>query len=401
MDNIESALKKVGEDVTLSSGEREKMSFVLREYMAIKPVRAVSAGKGNRPFVVRGVILQLQTFIRKPMPIALALALLLTGSVSYAAEGSVPGDMLYPVKVGVNEEVRSALTLSTEAKASWEARLAERRLEEAARLAAQGRLDTHTQAELQARFENHADRATNSINRVREEDSEAALRLVSDFETHLSGYGDILATFRGDGTDADDEGKDDARELTESVRSRVSLVGAVRAEVNANLGSLAELHGSASSTSSDAVARGEEAAERAMKEAERAYRTAVDLYAKASAKLSAEESARVKVELSTIERVMLEGKGMIEAGNYANAVRTYRDAFTASQKLQISLRAVIDLNVRTPILRIDADTQTDTMSSIRSHDSERDGEDEPDEDSSVDARGVIRSTTDGFLKLGL
>src|SRR6185436_14919248 len=39
---------------------------------------------------------------------------------SFGAEGALPGDLLYPVKVKVNEEVRGALTLSSESKAEWQ-----------------------------------------------------------------------------------------------------------------------------------------------------------------------------------------------------------------------------------------------------------------------------------------
>jgi hypothetical protein len=46
----------------------------------------------------------------------------------YAAESAVPGDLLYSVKVSVNEPVLGVFALSPEAKAVWQVKLTERRL---------------------------------------------------------------------------------------------------------------------------------------------------------------------------------------------------------------------------------------------------------------------------------
>ena len=69
----------------------------------------------------------------KFMPIFLIVTLLVSagGGVSIAAEGALPGDGLYPVKISINEKVVAAFSVSVDAAANWEARLAERRLEEA------------------------------------------------------------------------------------------------------------------------------------------------------------------------------------------------------------------------------------------------------------------------------
>lgn len=74
-----------------------------------------------------------------------ALALLLisagTGStLTLAAEGSVPGNLLYPLKISISEPIRSVLARSPEDKAVWEVEQIERRLNEAVRLAAKNEL---------------------------------------------------------------------------------------------------------------------------------------------------------------------------------------------------------------------------------------------------------------------
>lgn len=124
---------------------------------------------------------------------------LVGGGVSYAAEGSVPGDALYPVKVKVNENVVSALAVSDEAKARWEARLAERRLEEAEVLAADGRLDEDTGAELEERFREHAERTQERVTTIAEKRGpESAATLSSHFESSLKAHEKVLSRLSDD-----------------------------------------------------------------------------------------------------------------------------------------------------------------------------------------------------------
>ena len=62
---------------------------------------------------------------------ALVLVLMLGSGTSYAAEGALPGDILYPVKKVVNEGVRGALAVSPQAQVAWQTERASRRLAEA------------------------------------------------------------------------------------------------------------------------------------------------------------------------------------------------------------------------------------------------------------------------------
>jgi len=73
--------------------------------------------------------------------VSIALVLALLGSVSgiaYAAEASLPGDDLYPVKQ-VIEQIELGLSQSAEAEAKLWVRLSEERLREAEQLSAKGR----------------------------------------------------------------------------------------------------------------------------------------------------------------------------------------------------------------------------------------------------------------------
>lgn len=83
------------------------------------------------------------------------MLLLIVSGTSYAAENALPGDLLYPFKVNVNEPVRGALLTSTEEKAQWESDKFIRRVEEAEALANEGKLDDASLREVEKRIDTH------------------------------------------------------------------------------------------------------------------------------------------------------------------------------------------------------------------------------------------------------
>src|SRR5688500_13589881 len=97
------------------------------------------------------------------MAIALVIALLLTGGASVAADQALPGDTLYPFKVHVNEQVSGWVAVSDEARAELDAWRAGRRLAEAEELVVKNRIDAETRADLEARFDAHAEKFLDRI----------------------------------------------------------------------------------------------------------------------------------------------------------------------------------------------------------------------------------------------
>jgi len=125
-----------------------------------------------------------------------------TGGVAYASHDALPGDTLYPVKVGVVERLESAMLYDAKTRATWNAILAERRLSEAAALAVRGELDEETRLKLEERFEYHAARSAIAADEVRAKGNVAvALAVHSDLEARLAAHADLfsyLATEEGE-----------------------------------------------------------------------------------------------------------------------------------------------------------------------------------------------------------
>lgn len=186
MNDITNHIKKAADHVRLSETERRDMTRMMREYMAHKPLP-------HEEYSSISIQWFSYQWIKQPIAAALALVFIFGSGVSYAAESALPGDALYSVKTKVNESVRVALATDAEAKANIQIELAERRIEEAAALAAENRLDADTQTALAVAFEAHAGNATQEVAAIDEEDSSAAAEITSRFETRLAAHEEVLA----------------------------------------------------------------------------------------------------------------------------------------------------------------------------------------------------------------
>src|SRR3989344_2478602 len=109
------------------------------------------------------------------MGIILAILLAISAGVSYSAESSLPGDVLYSIKTDLNERIQGWLALSTQAELEHRANLALRRLAEAEKLKAEGKLDAELKSRLEGEFKEHVKAANDEMNRLEEKgESDAA-----------------------------------------------------------------------------------------------------------------------------------------------------------------------------------------------------------------------------------
>lgn len=114
---FETALEK-GKAIGLSKQEKSDMKASLLSYAKNHPVRSVAP-------------LPWHTYFKSHIALtAFTILVIMTGGGSVFAEKSFPGDVLYGVKTGVNEQVRGLFAVSSESKALWQLNLADRRLQE-------------------------------------------------------------------------------------------------------------------------------------------------------------------------------------------------------------------------------------------------------------------------------
>ena len=116
----------------------------------------------------------------------LAVLFVIGGGTSIAAQGALPNDALYAIKVNVNEEVQSWFTFGAESRAYFETKRAGERLEEAKTLAVLGELDAESQEKIKKNFEKHAHKVQEQIATIEaNNDLKVAINVSENFEQSL------------------------------------------------------------------------------------------------------------------------------------------------------------------------------------------------------------------------
>ena len=177
-------------NVKPTESERDSMRRSLVQFMEAHPVRGAST---VRLYIKPTQIIKIKFLTYRAMIIGLIIALVMGGSVSFAAENTLPGDTLYPVKVYVNENARVAVAFTDKSKAELAVELANRRLEEAGKLAVRGTLDANTEATVATNVENRVKDARERLATLKSHDEEAASEIDVDLNSVLNAHSVVLA----------------------------------------------------------------------------------------------------------------------------------------------------------------------------------------------------------------
>ncbi len=290
--------------------------------------------------VIRGNLLRLIGYQRssifsslifmRTMPIILVIALILGGGVSIASEQALPGDALYAVKVGVNENIQTFFAFSTAARADLETKLAARRLEEAEKLAAEGKLDAEVLAQIEENFEEHADRVQARIDKFEaDEKFNAALEASSNFETSLRAHEDILLKLAATSTGAVSA---NVNALVGQVRSQISQVAQVKATSEAKV-------------EADLSVEAEAAVEGKLGAAQNKLDEVKSFVERVEADLSAEIKAEVNAKLEAADQAVVEGRAKLEAKAFGEAFLLFQKAMDLAQEVQLMAQAHQSLNL--------------------------------------------------------
>jgi len=319
---LETLLQKTPRE-TLTEAERGRMRTRLADYAAFRPVRAPS-----RAGATRGTAWWLP---QRAMAFATAFLVLLVGAggSAYAAEGSLPGDLLYPIKVGVTEPAVSALTPRGAAQASWQMQLAERRITEAAALAKEGRLSSNAETALATRFTRAAQAAAADTESGGDPVTESLAS--AEFTTRLAAYDHVLAQSRA--------------ETTGGIRTAIRVAIASRNKQ-------AEDHivavVAATSTPEENMASKSRARAdlRTLGQAARAaVRHATDTVELAGSQLDATTSVSAHDALSAASTLVRQGEAQLEAHDDEGATKSFRASMDAATRLDVFTRAAATLQI--------------------------------------------------------
>jgi len=324
----------------LSESSRERMKNDLLEYARFHEV--VRVGEASRSIEQVPESTSLFNLFKQPKSMTaaiIAIMLIAGGGTSYAAESSVPGDFLYPVKIEVNENVKSAFAVSNEAEASLQARLAEERLEEAEELAARGELTAETSANIITRLQAHYQEA--------EERSEAS-EAKGDFESSATVRASLEGSFRSYAdvlTDLNTRvAGNDSSSLIVNIRSYADA--SARAQATATI-----------ETSVDAKV----AVQSTMNRTDKVISDTQTKVTRAEGKLSAEAHTQAEAKLAEAVSAQAKAKASFRAEAYQAAYTSTQAAIRISNEVSSMVNSMLRLNLD---INLDTnsviDTRTDT-----------------------------------------
>lgn len=376
MDNLNTQLQKATKHIRLAEDEKALMREHLVLYMEHKPMRT------HTPLVRDVSRAPSWSFFRgHHLTGALAIALIVTTttfSVSSAASEALPGDLLYPVKVDINEEIKTAFITSDEARIAWERERAEMRLEEAGKLASEGRLDVQVQKEVTRRFAEHTESIVEQVRKVEETDPILAAEMSGDFEEALGTHEAVLARLI---IEQDENVTDGARDLVGQVHAAASEAQSIREDAEAEVARAEEVatdttevlvvdEGGVSVETPDETRDDAPVAEepvvsskktesanlhmratyRAQERAQMELAHAEELVASLSDQSALKESAQAEIDSAKVR--MQDGATALDGHGLGKAYTAYRNAIIKLQKVTqlVAVADLFDVEVYTSML---------------------------------------------------
>ena len=179
----------------MRTAERDQLRERILSYMEYHPLRSevVDPSLSSNQEVILSEPFRVFTFNATYVRSLLGVfGVFLLVSIPVFAENTVPGDMLYPVKVQFNEEVRSTLAFSPYQKVAWETERMERRIAEARLLANAGKLTEEAQNKVALAVKEHSDAAQRGIEELRKDDSDEAAIAEISFASALEVQSEML-----------------------------------------------------------------------------------------------------------------------------------------------------------------------------------------------------------------
>lgn len=318
------------ESLRIRMSDEEKSAMRAR---VLAPLRA-----GGAPAPMRS---PLQWFMmpRAFVP-ALALLVVVGGGTVSAAGGALPGDLLYPVKLSINEKVEEAFAQTPVAKAKVQVAFAERRLMEAEALASRGKLSADASAQLESKLGEHTEHANALAIELETEDPASSAEIKTALAASLNVHSKVLAAVGG--ASADEGSKERSQMLAARAKERAG-VSAVVARTAKAAPEAATMMLSAPAQDAAAIAEPEDrgqqkvAAGLQLKAAEAIAEVRKDYEARKH-KLSQKARVAIEAQLSKADTAMSLGSASVGSGAYLQAVAD----FTKALQVAVALRAAVE-----------------------------------------------------------
>ncbi|MEK7636402.1 MAG: DUF5667 domain-containing protein [Patescibacteria group bacterium] len=361
-------------NISLAENERARVRNELRIYM-----------HAYRPPIRVALRDQLFAFfaIHRTVPLVLIASMLSGAGIAFGAEGTLPGDILYPVKINVNEEIRGLLKFSPKSRVEWETKLATKRLEESERLTVEKRIITpEVRLALQEKFNEHRKNAEIKIATIENGgDFEVAARINSNFEAELEAHDKILQKLTEDDADSDYA----LAPITVSAQNAIREVGKKRKNLEENI----------ENKKDDKAKKSSEDMRVEVEKKLQEMNAFIDGIALGSGDLATDE---IKKRLSGVIEIIAEGKTKQNEGKYGKAFSLFQKAMRTLERARVLINANKEFHIQVSIEENGDNNHNENKNEIRRDRTEkqekkrgRDLNDTNDERGSENEQGVSAS----------
>ncbi len=315
-------------------------------------------------------------------PVFLTLVLMVVflaagAGTTFAANQSLPGDVLYPIKINITERIKLAFAASSEARAEARLSLLDHRIEEGTTLASRGTLSAETVTKLEALIAKYqADLADIYENLSDEEKLSLGASISARLEAMINVHARALAKF------SDDEDNNNFRanlrmQLSDTAKTHQKLVDSEDASQNDEQGGRFE------NASENKINAAEQVLAEAKRYVEKVSTKGVTIQVSESADAQLDE-AEAKLEAARTEQK--DGK-FRQA--FLSANETIRLAQQAKAVIRIGHNLKVDLNVTGDSLDANDNDNDDSHSDPTNRDGEVRGDsDEQSSPKSEDSHGL-------------
>lgn len=179
------------------------------------------------------IFIRQKTFI---VPIVLFLIFSLSTGTVLASKNSLPGDVLYPVKL-LNEKLESATSLSKISQVEVEVKHTITRLTETEKLASEGRLNNNLGTEIEKQFDTQAKQTIQNITELK--DSGAlidAAKISSDFESSLSHHEKAISQL-SNSTTTETKGRIKLSDISSNIQNKIEETSKIQTSLENSIAS--------------------------------------------------------------------------------------------------------------------------------------------------------------------